>query len=80
MIGWLITSRFGRALAGAGALIAAFMTTYIAGGRSARRRAAEKALRDSLERQERGRDEVRDLRGADRDALDQRLRDNDGRW
>lgn len=37
-------------------------------------------LADSAKRQEDGRDAVQDLRGADRDALADRLRDNSDRW
>lgn len=37
-------------------------------------------LADSAKRQEAGRDAVQDLRGADRDALADRLRDNTDRW
>ena len=35
------------------------------------------AMKDSVERQERGRDAVQDLRGVDRDGLLKQLRDND---
>ncbi|MCI5040012.1 MAG: hypothetical protein MRY81_10040 [Donghicola eburneus] len=38
------------------------------------------ALEDSAKRQEEGREAVGDLRGADRDDLVKRLRDNDGQW
>ena len=54
---------------------------YGARQRARGRRAAETdALRDSAERQRRGRDAVSDLRGTDRDDLLERLRRNDGRW
>jgi hypothetical protein len=37
-------------------------------------------LADSAKRQKEGRDAVQDLRGADRDALADRLRDNSDSW
>ncbi len=45
-----------------------------------RRDAEATALRESAKRQERGRDAVGEIRGADRDELIDRLRRNDGRW
>jgi hypothetical protein len=42
--------------------------------------AKTEALEDSAKRQEEGREAVSDLRGADRDNLVKRLRDNDGQW
>lgn len=42
--------------------------------------AKTEALEDSAKRQEEGREAVSDLRGADRDDLVKRLRDNDGQW
>lgn len=45
-----------------------------------RKDAETDALKDSAKRQEDGRDAVQDLRGADRGALADRVRDNDKRW
>ena len=80
MIGWFLTSRIGQALVGAVALIVAIMTFGAVSRGRGRRDAENDGLRDSAERQERGRDAVQDLRDADRDDLVDQLRDNDGDW
>lgn len=69
-----------RALAAAGALLAA-VWAYGRGQRAKGVRDAENAaLRNSQQRQEKGREDAADLRGADRDELVDRLRRNDGEW
>jgi hypothetical protein len=45
-----------------------------------RKDAEVKGLKDSNERQERGRDAVHDLRDAGRDDLNDSLRQNDDKW
>ena len=63
-----------------GAAIAALLGYGARQKARGRREAETDALRASAKRQEDGRDAVSDLRGADRDDLAQRLRDNDGQW
>jgi len=74
MIGWLL-SEFGGWLAGAGAALAAFVGAYLTGRRSGRQKAETRALRETQERVEKGRKNVEDLRGVDRDERIRRLRD-----
>lgn len=80
MIAWLITSKLGRALAAAGALLLAVVTFGALKKREGRQEAENEALRDDAKKQEEGRDAVQDLRGADRDQLTDKLRDNNKRW
>lgn len=53
-------------------------------GRAKKREGREEvyieALKDRAEREEKGREAVSDLRGADRDDLADRVRRNDGLW
>lgn len=56
------------------------LAAFLAGRSSGRVRHDRKAMRDSIKRQEKGREAVSDLRGAGRDDLVRRLRDNDGEW
>lgn len=82
MIGALsfLTSKLGRYLALAGALLLA-VVTFGASQRAKGRRGAENdAMKDSAKRQEKGREAVQDISDASRDELDRRLRDNDGIW
>ena len=80
MIAWIIGSRIGRALSGLVVAVGAFLGVYIMGRRDGAENAENEALRDNAERQEDGRNAVNDLRGADRDDLIDRLRENDGQW
>lgn len=77
---WLLTSRLGRLIAGAGALFLAVVTFGAVKKREGRREAGIDAMKDSAERQEEGRDAVEDLRDADRDELLEQLRRNDKRY
>jgi len=54
--------------------------TWVSGKREGRSQAETRALKDSAKRQEKGREAVEDLRGADRDELVDRVRRNDGQW
>lgn len=80
MIAWLLTSRLGRYLAAAGALLLAVVTFGVSQRRKGRTDAENDALRDSAKKQEEGRNAVEDLRNADRDELNKRLHDNNKRW
>lgn len=77
---WLLTSRLGRALSAVVAGVIAILTFGAVKKKQGRTEAQTDALRDSAKRQEKGREAVKDLRGADRDTLIDRLRRNDGRW
>lgn len=74
---WLLGTRLGRWLAGAGALVAVVLGAWFAGKREARQGAKQEGLEDASKRIEAGRDRVRDNR--DDDPAD-RLRRNDGQW
>ena len=80
MIAWLVTSRIGRVLGAAVALFVAIVTFGAVSRERGRREAENDSLRDSAERQERGRDAVQELRDADRGDLVDQLRDNDDEW
>ena len=75
-----LTTRIGRALAAAGAVVMAVLGVFIAGRREGRQAAKTDALEDSAKRQERGRDAVQDLRNSDTDDLVDQLHDNDAKW
>lgn len=77
---WLLGSRIGRGLAAISAALLAVCGIYIMGRKEGAHRVENRAMRDSIKRQEDGRNAVQDLRSADRSQLDQRLRDNDGDW
>lgn len=80
MIAWFLTSRLGRYMAAAGALLLAIVTFGASQRRKGRTDAENDALRDSAKKQEDGRDAVEDLRDADRDELNERLHDNSKHW
>lgn len=82
MIGWFITSRIGRFLAAAGALLLTGATLWFGAHQKnkGRNEAKTEAMIDSSERQEEGREAVQDLRDADRDELTRRLREADSKW
>lgn len=77
---WFITSRMGRAIAAAGALLLAIVTFGALKKREGRQDAENDALRNDAEKQEEGREAVQDLRDADRDELIDRLRQNSDDW
>lgn len=77
---WFITSRIGRAIAAAGALLLAIVTFGALKKREGRQDAENDALRNDAEKQEEGREAVQDLRDADRDELIDRLRQNGDDW
>lgn len=79
-MGWLLGTRIGRALSAALAAVGAVLAVYLLGKREGRSGAAVDALRDEQKREDKGRDAVSNLRGADRDDLLDQLRRNDGRW
>ena len=80
MIAWFITSRIGRALGAAVALLVAIVTFGAYNRQKGRDEAKNDAMRDSAERQEEGREAVQDIRRADRDELTRRLREADDKW
>ena len=80
MMAWFITSRIGRFLAAAGALLLAIATFGAHQRHKGRSEAKTDAMIDSSERQEEGREAVQDLRNADRDELTRRLREADSKW
>lgn len=72
-----ITGPIWKYLAALGAAVVAVLAAY-AGGRGAGRKGAENdAMRETINRVEKGRDAVRDGRGGD---PAERLRKNDGKW
>ena len=73
----LLTSKLGRGIALAGAVLLAIVTFGALKRKQGRTEAETDAMKDSVKRQERGRDAVQDLRGVDRDGLLKQLRDND---
>jgi len=79
MIGWIISNAAPYVIA-LGALLAALLGYGARQKAKGRRQAADAALRDSIKRQEDGRNAVANLHGAGRADLAQQLRDNDGRW
>ena len=76
----LLTSKLGRGIAVAGALLLAVMTFGQLKKKQGRTEAETDALRDSAKRQEKGREAVQDLRDADRGGLIGQLRENDSDW
>lgn len=77
---WFITSRIGRAIAAAGALLLAIVTFGALKKREGRQDAENEALRDDAKKQEEGREAVQDLRDTDRAGLIDRLRQNSDDW
>ena len=69
----------GGILAGGAAVVMALVLGRWQGGKRARDRATTEALRDAQDRQERGRQAVRDGRDSG-GSPDERVRRNDGRW
>ena len=80
MIAWLISSKLGRALAAAGAVLIAILTF----GASQRRKGAQDAVQRQAEEDAERRKEAdaaaNNLRGADRNDLNDQLRANDSHW
>ena len=76
---WFVTSKLGRGIALAGALLLAIVTFGAMKKKQGRTEAVTDALRDSADRQEKGRDAVQDLHDADRDDLLEQLRRNNKR-
>lgn len=70
---WLVA-----ALGAVGGVVLGRLWGRLEGKRAGKREAERDALEDSIEKVERGREAVRDGRGAGDPA--QRLRRNDGRW
>jgi len=77
---WLLTSRIGRALAGAVALLVAVVTFGAVKKRDGARGAENEALRETAKRTEAGNEAVNDLRDADRDDLNEQLQRNSDKW
>ena len=77
MIGWIMGTRLGRALAAAAAAIAAVGAVFLAGRRGGRKDAERERMEVDLERSEHIREKAADARrGAPRDVddADERLR------
>ena len=64
----------------AGAALVSFMAYGSAKKKQGRTEAETDALRDGAERQEKGREAFQDLRDADRDEINGKLRDNNSDW
>ncbi len=79
MIGFL-GSRIGRLLSMLLAAAGVVIGVFLAGKREGRAKEQTKVLKDSVKRQEKGREAVQDLRGSSRDELIDRVRRNDGQW
>ena len=62
-----------------GAAVLAAVGAYFAGRQSGKQRQRNEQMRDTAQRQQAGREAVRNGR-ASGDSPDQRLRDNDGHW
>ena len=77
---WFITSKLGRGIALAGGVLLAIVTFGASQRSKGRQKAETDALRDSADRQEKGREAVQDLRDADRGGLAGQLRENDSDW
>lgn len=75
-----LLSRFWGYLAAAGAALVALWAYGASRKAEGRKETYIEALRDSVKRQEAGRNAVQDLRGADRDAYLDQLRRNEGEW
>jgi hypothetical protein len=76
MLSWL-TTRIGRFVAAAGALLAVVVGVFVSGRREGAQKAKTEALEDEQKRVEKGREHLRDNR--DKPNVE-RLRDNDRRW
>lgn len=80
MIGWLLSTKLGRVLT-SGLFFVAFIITF---GMVQRREGAKldeaKRIRNDAKKRKEADEAANDLRGADRDELNERLHDNDGRW
>jgi len=75
----VIFSRIKLWLAAAGGVIVAIAWAFLRGWQRAKKDAANEQMRDSQERQQSGREALRDGRDSGA-APDERLRNNDGRW
>lgn len=73
MLSWLLSDLWPY-LATAGAALAAIVWAWLSGRASGKAKVENKALKDSAERQERGRDAVEDMHGAGRPEWLEQLR------
>ena len=80
LLSWASGTWLGRAVAGALALLVAILAAWGLGRREGAQRARRDAAEGSLERQEKGREAVSDLRDADRDNLVDQLHRNTRKW
>ena len=69
MIGWFLTSRIGRALGAAVALLGAVWVIYTAGGRNARQKARIRVAEKRAETAKQAREIEDDVNKADDDAV-----------
>lgn len=70
LIGWLLSTRMGRALSAAAVAVAAFLGVWIAGRREGRSLARSEALEEDYEN-------AQDIRNRVERGLDERLREQD---
>jgi Flp pilus assembly protein TadB len=80
MIAWFLSSRLGRAVIGAVVAIASLATFALSQRKRGAERAEMKRLQDASKKRGRANEAANELRGADRDELNDRLHRNDGHW
>jgi len=80
LIGWLLSTKIGRALSGAAAILVAILTFGAVQRREGEKLNEAKRIRDDAKKREKADEAANDLRGADRDELNNRLHDNNRRW
>lgn len=80
MIGWLLSSRLARALGAAVAFIVAVVTFGAVQRKKGVQIEEAKRIREEAKKREQADEAANDLRGAGRDELNKRLRENDKHW
>lgn len=80
MIGWLLSTKLGRGLIAVLSFVAFIITFGMVQRREGAKLDEAKRIRNDAKKRKEADEAANDLRGADRDELNERLHDNDGRW
>lgn len=80
MIGWLLSTKIGRGAIAALSFVLFIVTFGLIQRKEGVKLDEAKRMREDAKRREKADEAANDLRGADRDELNERLRDNNRRW
>ncbi len=80
MIGWLLSTKIGRGLIAGLFFVVSIVTFGMVQRREGEKLNEAKRIRNDAKKRKEADEAANDLRGADRDELNERLHDNDGRW